>query len=435
MNQADTLMIGAGPSGLSCALGLEREACILEALERPGGLCRSFTRDGGVFDLGGHSFHTPYDDVYSLVQSLFDGALYRQKRRAMVYAHSQLIPYPYQKHFEAISDKAIVQECREGLATRREQGAAPANFEEWILQRFGEGVARHFMLPYNRKLWARDLKRISSEWTAQRVAEPKGASVDETFKTAGGGKDRRPLQSDSIVAYPPCGGFEEIFKNMAAQIPNIHYNKRVARIDPAAKVVRCEDHSEYGYGCLISSMPLPELVAMLDGVPAGFIAQSKQLEYMSLRVDYLLAGRKLDTDVQRIYCGDNTCPSHKIALNHNSSDYLRGVNRHAIMAEVSVSPYKTDRKEEGAPKTIDLLVHLGILKSAADIIWSGSHNIQYGYPVYTHERAAIIEPIKQWLLERGIHTIGRFGEWEYINSDACIKKGLDLSAAFNRRRA
>ena len=29
----------------------------------------------------------------------------------------------------------------------------PANFEEFIHQRFGPGIARHFMIPYNQKLW------------------------------------------------------------------------------------------------------------------------------------------------------------------------------------------------------------------------------------------------------------------------------------------
>ena len=63
------------------------------------------------------------------------------------------------------------------------------------------------MLPYNRKLWARDLKRISTEWTSQRVAAPKG--TPERFLTSGG--ERKPLQSDSEVGYPPEGGYEEIY--------------------------------------------------------------------------------------------------------------------------------------------------------------------------------------------------------------------------------
>ena len=28
----------------------------------------------------------------------------------------------------------------------------------------------------------------------------------------------------------------------------------------------------------------------------------------------------------------------------------------------------------------------------------------------------------------GIYTLGRFGEWDYANSDQCIKRGMELAA-------
>ena len=54
-------------------------------------------------------------------------------------------------------------------------------------------------------------------------------------------------------------------------------------------------------------------------------------------------------------------------------------------------------------------------------------NLDYGYPVYTHERQAIVARIRAWLEPLGIHTIGRFGAWEYVNSDACIQQGMALA--------
>jgi protoporphyrinogen oxidase len=421
------LLLGAGPSSLAFASAAKQPFVILEKEGRPGGLCRSFTVDGGVFDLGGHSFHTPHDTVFDLVQSALDGGLQLQKRNATVFTHGKLIGYPFQEFFGQIDDPKVVEECQRGLDQRTPAGSPPAHLEEFILQKFGQGIADQFMLPYNRKLWARDIRTISCDWTAQRVADPKGAAKTERFKTTGGGVERRPLQADSTVGYPSEGGFEQIFVRMADRVGNILCNQTVVSIDSRERRVTCREGSVHDYETLVSSMPLPELLRCIEGTPDRLHALAAQLECMSLRVEFLLVGRRLETEIQRIYCADPEIPPHKIALNHNSSDSLRAVDRHAIMAEVSVSPEKPLDTGQIAPRTVGLLRQLGILRSERDVIWTGHQDIRYGYPIYTHQRPAIVAEIKEWLAARDIHTVGRFGEWEYINSDKCILKGMALA--------
>ncbi|MGH7504654.1 MAG: hypothetical protein ACRELX_03345, partial [Longimicrobiales bacterium] len=154
---------------------------------------------------------------------------------------------------------------------------------------------------------------------------------------------------------------------------------------------------------------------------------------MSLRVELLLAGRRLDTPVQRIYCADPDIPPHKIALNHNSSAALRQRPVHAIMAEVSLSPEKPVDVEAIAPRTIDLLCETGVLASPADIVWRGHVDVKYAYPVYTHARPAQLAGIRAWLAEHHIYPLGRFGDWEYVNSDKCVDKGLRLGSELRAR--
>jgi protoporphyrinogen oxidase len=103
------------------------------------------------------------------------------------------------------------------------------------------------------------------------------------------------------------------------------------------------------------------------------------------------------------------------------------------MAEVSLSPEKDVDVDEIAPKTTDLLCDLGILASPDDIIWTGHVDVKYAYPVYTHERPGLVTGIKRWLDRHDIHTLGRFGDWEYINSDKCVNKGLELGRALQER--
>ncbi len=431
MRRVRGLIIGGGPAGLAVAHELQGDTLVLEKEEEVGGLCRSVEQDGGFFDIGGHSFHTPHPHVRELVDGVLDGGLFLQQRDARVFSHGTLLPYPFQKSFDAIPDPAVVAECEAGLraVTQAAEGPPPRNFEEFIVQKFGQGIAEHFMLPYNRKLWARDIKKISCEWTAERVAAPKGEQ--ERFDTSGGA--RKPLQADTRVGYPQDGGFVEIFRALAHHVPEVQTDTEIVRVDPVGRVAHARDGRAFSWDFLVTTMPLPELVRVVEGTPAQVVAMADALEYMSLRVELLLVGRRLETEIQRIYSADPDIPAHKMAFNHNSSDGLRARDRHAIMCEVSLSPEKPVDVERIADRQIEFFTDLGILKGPEDIVWRSHVDVKYAYPVYTHQRPELVAGIRGWLEEHDIHTVGRFGDWEYINSDKCVHKGLALGRELRSR--
>lgn len=424
------LIVGGGPSGLSVAYALQGDTTVLEKESDVGGLCRSIEHDGGVFDIGGHSFHTPHPEVRALVEEFVDGGLYYQTRDARVYSHGTLIPYPFQRHFDQLPDPNVVKKCAEGLNAVQPGAAASAkDFEEYITLKFGAGIAEAFMLPYNRKLWARDIRQISCEWTSERVAAPKGES--ENFDIRGG--KRKPLQPDTLVGYPRKGGYAEIYRSFVPHVPAVEVNSEIVHIDRTRRTAVTRDGRRYRWEFLVSTIPLPILVRLIEGVPVQIVRMADRLEYMSLRVELLLAGRRLETPIQRIYCADPEIPAHKMALNHNSSESLQGRDRHAIMAEVSISPEKSVEVEKIAPRTIEFLCDLGILDSPEDVIWTGHVDVKFAYPVYTHDRPELVGAIKEWLGRHDIHTLGRFGDWEYINSDKCVHKGLQLGRQLRER--
>lgn len=430
MRTVDTLVIGAGPSGLSLAFHLGGNTLVLEKEPEVGGLCRSIEHQGGVFDIGGHSFHTPHPEVRDLVERLMAGRWCWQQRDARVYTHQTLIPYPFQRFFDRIPDPAVVEECRRGLSEVR-SGERATNFEEYLLARFGSGVAKHFMLPYNRKLWARDLKRMSCEWAGERVAAPQG--VPERFDTTGG--QRMPLQPETVVGYPADGGYAEIYKSFVPHLPALELNQEIERIDPLEKIAVTATGGTVRWRRLVSTIPLPALLRMVEGTPDALIGAVDRLEYMSLDLLLILVGDPLPDAPQRLYVADPAVPPHKIAFNHTSSESLRRRPVHAITAEIAYSPDKPLQDPQALEKqTIDFLVDIALLRSAADVIWTDHLDIRYAYPVYTHQRLATVQAAKEYLEPLSIHTLGRFGEWEYVNSDRCIKKGMDLARALQQER-
>jgi UDP-galactopyranose mutase len=377
----------------------------------------SLNINGAIFDYGGHSFHTPHPEVKELVFNSLE--MFEQRRDARCIHDGELIPYPFQKNFRQLKDEQLINECIEGLSNT-DDGKNSAHFEEFINRRFGSGIAKHFMLPYNRKLWGRDLKRLAADWTGERVAAPEG--VQEKFDTQGG--NRKPLQSDTNVAYPAKGGFGEIFNTLGKKITNIELEKRAVKIDPSAKIVYTADGGSYAYEHLISTIPVTNLVRLIEGIPSEIVSKTDSLDYLSLKLGLVVINHPVDTEIQRIYSAEEHIPAHKTAVNHNSSDYLRTLPKHGIMMEISQGPEKKLIREDTEQWIIDSLLEMKLIKTPDEVEKIVIHDAKYAYPVPTHNRNELIGDIKDWLVNENIHTIGRFGEWAYINSDEALYRGL-----------
>ena len=415
--QTEVLVLGAGPAGLGVGLALGERALVVDAAAEVGGLSRTIDVDGALFDLGGHSFHTPHPEVRDLVFGAL--AMEERKRDAWCLVGDAWIPYPFQKHFEQHPDAAVVAACRDGLAAAR-NGAGARDFDAYLDARFGAGISTTFMKPYNRKLWGDDLARMSVSWTAERVCSPAGSM--ERFKVQGG--RREPLQEDTTVAYPAHGGFGEIFLALARRLPRLELKREIAAIDPSTHRATARDGLTIGYREIVSTLPLPRLLACVAGVPDSLRRAAMLLEALPVTVVMLAIEGALVTNRQRVYVSDRAFPGHKIVLNANSSSWLASRARHGIQVEVSGPSAARASTGDLVHQVIDGVVACGLLDERRRITATRTITLPLGYPVPTHQRPLIVERAKTWLRAHGIHTLGRFGEWDYINSDEALHRGM-----------
>lgn len=418
-NKEKIVVIGAGPSGIGAGLSLGQQGIVLEGASDIGGVCRTIEWDGAIFDLGGHSFHTPHPHVRELVFNALE--MHEQKREARCFSYGKVIDYPFQRHYKDLAIPDVVRECEEGLTDSQEAKGA-AHFEDFIHRRFGPGIAKHFMLPYNKKLWGPDLTRMAADWTGERVASPKQKT--ESFEQTGG--KRKPLQPDTQVAYPAKGGFGEIILALAKRLSDLRMGKKVIGINPTDRTLQLQDGTTMRWQQIVSTLPVTELLKLLPRVPQTLQQDAERLEVLSLAVVLLVVGHPVDTPIQRFYCADADIPAHKIAINHNSSPFLRSLPHHGIMAEVSYCNEKPSPGAQLEEQMMQGLLKIGVIRSRTEVRGTKVVDVKYGYPVPTHDRDAIVSRLKEWLATQGIYTCGRFGEWAYINSDEALHRGLRL---------
>lgn len=420
--KADTVVIGAGPAGLGAALALKDGATVLEGRENVAGLCDTVTLDGAVFDLGGHSFHTPHPEIRRLVFDALE--MEEQKRDAWCWLNGEWVHYPFQQHFSKLADPTSREACAMGLETASGWQQA-ANFDEYLDRRFGRGITELFMRPYNRKLWGRDLSRLDADWVSERVAAPT-APLDSNFTGSG---RRLPLQKATTVAYPASGGFGEIFRALARKVSDLRLDHRVSAIDPQSRTLRTSSGETLSWRRIVSTLPLPNLLQLLPDVPPSLISAVSTLEALPITLVMVTLHGQHETLRQRVYCPGEDILGHKIVFNHNSSRWLRALPRHGVQVEISeLSPSETHTDETRIKSALAGLLRMGVIASTGDVHCTKVFRMRLGYPVPTHTRQDIVALVKNWLGEFNIFTVGRFGEWAYINSDEALYRGYRLGS-------
>ena len=416
------VIIGFGPAGIGASLNL-KNSLVLESSNRPGGLCKSYNYKSAIFDIGGHSFHTPHKEVVKLIKK--NTKIFLQKRNAKCYLNKQVIDYPFQKNFNQLNNKKITTECTKGLFNTT---VDKRNYLTFIKSKFGKGISKYFMLPYNTKLWGSKLNRMSTTWTSERVADP---NKKEKFQIRGG--KRKPLQSDTKVGYPQNGGFQEFFISLSKKVlSDIRYNQKIKKINLEKKIIYLSNNKKIFFENLISTMPITELLKLTTKCPKQIFKKSKKLEHLSLLLIVAIIKGKVNSTMQRIYSSEKKYNPGKIALNHNSSDSLRKTKNHAIMGEISYG--KNKKKPQNIKNNFyKFLKDTEIIQSRNEILDFVTKDIKYSYPVPTHDKKDIIEDIKAWLKKYSVHTVGRFAEWDYINSDEALKRGLEIGNKISKK--
>lgn len=310
----------------------------------------------------------------------------------------------------------------------------PRNFEEFIYQVWGAGIARHFAIPYNRKLWAVPLAEMETSWLGGRVPMPDLEEMIEGALQPVG----KPMGPNARFGYPLRGGFQALMNGFLPHLEDrLLLNTRVIAVSPARHVITLGDGTELEYEHLISTMPLPVLVRLLgDEAPAAVREAVGKLRHVSVRCVNLGVGREKLTEKHWIYYPEQTV-FHRIFVQGNASPYCNPPGGFGLTCEITYSPHKPlpCDGDDLIQRCIDDCREVGII-GADDPIWTANQiDMPYAYVVYDHVRAASVALIREFFESQDISLAGRYSEWEYYNSDHAFIAGKKAAELAQQRLA
>jgi protoporphyrinogen oxidase len=440
LDQSRVLIIGAGPTGLGaahrlCELGITNFT-LFEKQAYAGGLAASFVdRAGFTWDVGGHVQFSHYAYFDELMDKLLGCEWLHHEREAWIWMRERFIPYPFQNNIRHLPPEEM-RDCLRGLirCARDPQVAHPANFDEWIRQSFGDGIARHFMLPYNCKVWAYRPADLCHQWVGERVAQ---VDLERVVRNIIEGRNDVSWGPNNVFRFPLRGGTGEIWRRLATTLPTgaVVFGKTLHRLDTREKRVTFTDGSRAYYDILISTMPVDQLVNASDRTELK--SAVKRLRRSATHVIGVGLSGAPKAQLQKkcwMYFPENNVPFYRVTVFSNYSPYnVPDADRFwSLMAEVSESPEKPVNKTKIIEQTVAGMISAGLIENAGDVVSTWHFRASHGYPTPSLDRNDVIDVVLPALERHGVFSRGRFGAWKYevSNQDHSVMQGVELVDRF-----
>ncbi|HEX9743259.1 MAG TPA: FAD-dependent oxidoreductase [Nitrospiraceae bacterium] len=422
------LIIGAGLAGLSTAYHLGDRPCrVMEKEKEAGGLCRSYRMDGFTFDYTGHLLHFRQPAIKALVEGLLKGKLEQHRRRSYIYSYKTYTEYPYQVNTHGLPPE-VVRECLMGFIatlTAAPSGLKPEerSFKRWILESLGEGFAKHFMVPFNEKLWQVSLEELTSDWVSWLVPKP---SLTDVINGALGIKDKAFGYNPSFL-YPAQGGISALPNAFLGGVKDIVYGSELVEVDSGRRRAVFHDGRTEQYDRLVSTVPVPELVRRCTDLPKAIREAAEGLRCVSIYNINLGVARERISDKHWIYFPEHEYPFYRAGFPMNFSPALGRPGCSSLYVEISHQPDIVLPPAEVIAQVRAGMERAGIFRRDDEIVVADVKDIRYAYVLFDRHRARALPAILAELEARGIHSIGRYGRWEHTSMEDAIAQGKQVA--------
>jgi len=423
------IIIGAGLTGLSAAYHLNSDDYIIfEADEKACGRCNSFYLDGFTFDATGHVLHFRHDYTLNLARELLKDNLHRLQRKSSIYFDGALVPYPFQMNLFRLPHQAKM-ECLMGAieATYERNGHDTHNFAEWILASLGEGIARHFMFPYNEKIWTIHPREMTTSWLSGFVPQPDLRAVLE-----GAIRDRgdNPVGYNAEFWYPLRGGIEAYLEAFLPFVDDLRLGIAVESIDIHRRSVLAGGQ-RYPYTNLISTAPIVDLVKMIEQAPGAIVTAAQKLRTNSVYSILLGVGRPDISDQHWVYVPHKDSIFYRIGFPSNLSPYMCPEGSSSMCVEVAYQGSLDMPEQILVEQTISNLTAMGFLRPEDEILVKKAVRTSPAYVIYDYARDTNVEMILNYLRAHRIFSTGRYGNWEYSAMEDAVLAGKKMAETIN----
>ncbi len=447
-----TVIMGAGPAGLTAAYELMRYGLPTVTLEKDprfvGGISRTEERNGYRFDIGGHRFFSKSQEVEDFWTEILGEEMLVRGRLSRIFYKGKYFDYPL-KASNALLNMGPIETVRcisSYVWARLFPTRHPTNLEEWVTNQFGHRLFSIFFKTYTEKVWGISTKELSADWAAQRI---KGLNLTEAIKGAllpqkkPKGGDRSAVIKTLIDEFRyPRRGPGEMWERVTQRLRergNIvalgqevlsvrHEGGRVTEV-----VVRDGATGQTGAvtgAHFISTLPIRELIHRLEPAPPpAVVAAADQLKYRDFISIAVVINRENVFPDNWIYIHDPTVKVGRMQNFKAWSPYMVPDQRTTCLG-LEYFCFEGDGLWTSTDdQLVDLarreMAQLGMCKPE-EVLWGVVVRQPKAYPVYDDTYKQHLAVIRQWVEATlpNLALVGRNGMHHYNNQDHSMMTAL-----------
>lgn len=402
------VIIGAGISGLSAGQVLGDDFVILEKNAVSGGLAGQYQAGGFAFDHGGHYFH--FQGQPGIKEHVESFHAFREYRRdSKVFLRERFIPYSLQYHLAYLPARLRQPMLAEILAGG---GGDGEDLESFLLAHFGKRLVRLFFDPFMGKFYGRPLSALLAGMDKGSIPVPRKEEV-----LAGARNRQRCAEGYNPVFYYPVDSLQRFIEDYSHPLAGkVRCREKVVRIEPRQRRVHT-DAGSYRYENLISTMPLRELLGIIDPPPPF---PRRQLQHLSTLVANAVLARRRRR-YHWLYLPEKRFPFYR-------AGYYPSTGPVTVYLEKTIAPAALPDPRSLFRETAFTLRRTGMIAHASEILFLDLKLIPVSYVVFDRHWPLLVPGILAHLRRQRIFSIGRYGSWNYSSMADDIRLARETAA-------
>ncbi|MEO0373580.1 MAG: NAD(P)/FAD-dependent oxidoreductase [Cyanobacteria bacterium P01_A01_bin.17] len=444
MKSKETIIIGAGPAGLTAAYDLTKHGVtptVLEQADMVGGISRTEVYKGYRFDIGGHRFFTKIGEVQQLWQEVLGDEFIQVPRMSRIYYNGKFFDYPLSilntlLNLGPITSSSIVLSYLKAKAKAKiAPGPEPENFEDWVTDRFGRRLYQTFFKTYTEKVWGIPCNKIQAEWAAQRI---KGLSLKQAVINAlfGGENTKTLIKTFDYPLLGPGMMWERFQDKIVEKGASVHLNTKAIKVERQGMMIerviaqQGEDFVEFSGEQFIFSIPVTVLVRLLSpAAPPEVLEAAQGLKYRDFLIVSLIINHPDLFPDNWLYIHN---PDFKVGRIQNFKNWSPAMVPDASKTCLGMEYFCSEGDEiwEMCDRNLIELAtrevaDLGLMPKGCQVEDGVVIRQRKAYPVYDGEYRQHLQVIRDYLEAfENLQTVGRNGMHRYNNQDHSMLTGL-----------
>lgn len=418
-------ILGSGMAGFGAAHRLHiqgHHATLYEKRPYYGGHTASYVFENGfTIDEGPHVSFTKVERMQKLLADSVNQKFERLRTKVNNHWKGHWIKHPAQCNLYGLPQDLTINILKDFIHAQHHEYGEIKNYRDWLHASFGKTFAETFPMEYTVKYHTTTADNMSTDWVGPRLYR---ANIEEVLRGALSPSTPDVHYIDQF-RYPSYGGFVS-YLQMFMEQANLHLDHELVEIHPSRKELRFKNGKVAPYDHLVSSMPLPDLIKMIVGVPADVLEASQKLSCSTVVIVSIGVNRADLIDAHWTYFYDRDYFFTRLSTPHLQSPHNVPPGCGSIQAECYYSAkYRPlDRTpDECIGPVIQDLKRCGILREEDSILFKHSMLVPYANVIFDLERAPALKIVHGYLDDIGVAYCGRYGDWAYIWTDESFMSG------------